>query len=367
MTATPPPSVAGSPRSPWVLAGDIGGTSTRIALVEVVAGPGGGQPGARPTIRVAEFEKFRSKEHGGLEEIVAAFLARHPASIASACFGISGPVRDGVVHPPNLPWVVVATSLAKCSGAPRVDLINDLVANAWGVLELAPTDFALLSAAGSGDQAAAGASAGPGAGTVAVIAAGTGLGEAGAVWDGRAHHGVPSEGGHADFAPRDELETQMLLHLRREFGAVSVERVLSGPGLVNIYGFLKASGRGVETPEVAAAMKAGDPAAAITHAARDGRCELCSATLDRFVSLYGAEAGNLALRFVATGGIYVGGGIAPRILPRIQSGAFMQAFLDKGRMRPLLETIPVRVILKDTAALLGAARYAANAATESSR
>jgi glucokinase len=196
-------------------------------------------------------------------------------------------------------------------------------------------------------------------GTIAVVSAGTGLGEATAYWDGTAHRAIASEGGHADFAPRNELETELLLFLRAEHGRVSTERVVSGPGLRNIYRFLRDARHLPETPAVAEAMRTGDPSAAITRAALAGECPLCGQVLDLFVSLYGAEAGNVALRTLATGGVYLGGGIAPKVIERLKGPGFMLAFTTKGRLSPLLENIPVRVILNDRTALLGAGRCAA--------
>jgi glucokinase len=248
---------------------------------------------------------------------------------------------------PNLPWVVDAGELAGMLGLAQVALINDLQANAYGIPLLGEEDFAVLNP-GRPDPA----------GPIAVISAGTGLGESMAVWDDTAHRPLPTEGGHADFAPRNELETELLLYLRAEFGRVSYERVLSGPGLGNIYRFLRDSRHLPENPAVVAEMGQGDAAAAIARAALAGSCPLCGQALDLFVSLYGAEAGNLALRTLATGGVFVGGGIAPKIIDRLQGPAFMLAFTAKGRLSPLLETIPVRVILNDRTALLGAGRCA---------
>ncbi|MGH8403816.1 MAG: glucokinase, partial [Gammaproteobacteria bacterium] len=229
-----------------------------------------------------------------------------------------------------------------------VDLINDLEAHAYGLPLLAEKDFAVLHPGATGAT-----------GNQAIIAAGTGLGEAGLIWDGKAHIPYSTESGHADFAPRNELEIDLLRYLLREFNEhVSYERVLSGPGLYNVYRFLRERGEQLESPEVAAGLKVSDPAAVITQAALAGICRLCSQALDLFVACYGAEAGNLALRAMATGGIFIGGGIAPKILAKLKGPAFLQAFLAKGRMRKLVEQIPVKVILNDKAALLGAANYA---------
>jgi glucokinase len=192
-----------------------------------------------------------------------------------------------------------------------------------------------------------------------LIAAGTGLGEALIVQDGERRLVIASEGGHADFAPRDDLELDLLRFLRKEFGRVSLERILSGPGLFNIYRFLRDTGRSRESAEVAQRMRAGDPSAVITEMALAGRDPTCVKALDVFVSAYGAEAGNLALRVMALGGVFVGGGIAPRILARLTGGAFVRAFRDKGRLAELMEAMPIRVVLDPRAPLLGAARVAA--------
>ncbi|HEX7124294.1 MAG TPA: glucokinase, partial [Thermodesulfobacteriota bacterium] len=195
-------------------------------------------------------------------------------------------------------------------------------------------------------------------GNQAIIAAGTGLGETGLYWDGSKHHPFATEGGHADFAPRDELEIELLRYLLRELDRVSVERVVSGPGLYRIYRFLRDTGRGEEPVWLAEALRRGDPPRVVSEAALAGRSGLCAQALDLFVSLYGAEAGNLALKTMATGGVFVAGGIAPRIVEKLKDGRFMEAFVAKGRLESILAAIPVRVILNDTAALLGAARYA---------
>src|SRR5262245_31647633 len=332
-----------------ILAGDIGGTSTRLALFEI----NGGKLAA-----IAPPQKFHSAEHKGLNEIVAAFVdaqtrAGKAPPIEHAAFGIAGPIRDGKVRTSNLPWVVDAAQLAAQLKVADVHLLNDLEANAYGIAELAPADLVTLNE-GVEDRN----------GNEAVISAGTGLGEAGIFFDGKQLHPFACEGGHGDFAPRNELEIELLRHLQKKLagtgnGHVSCERVLSGQGLVNIYEFLRDTGRGKEAPEVAAAMESGDPAAAISKAALDGSSPLCIQALDMLVAIYGAEAGNLALKIMATRGVYVGGGIAPKIISKLKEPRFMTAFCDKGRLKPVLELIPVRVITNDLTALLGAARYAA--------
>jgi glucokinase len=320
-----------------VLAGDIGGTSTRLAYFDSAGGE------LTPLIE----KRFSSRAGGSLEEIVSRFIAEEGLTAERACFGIAGPILQGRVRTPNLPWSVDAVELARLLKMPAVELINDLEANAFGIDLLGADDLVVLNR-GVPDPA----------GTIAVVSAGTGLGEALAYWDGSAHRPLRSEGGHADFAPRTELETELLLFLRAEHGRVSTERVVSGPGLRNIYRFLRDSRHIAESPAVAVAMQQGDPSAAISRAALAGECPLCEQALDIFVSLYGAEAGNVALRGLATGGVYLGGGIAPKIIERLKGPGFMLAFTAKGRLSPLLENIPVRVILNDRTALLGAARRA---------
>lgn len=322
-----------------ILAGDIGGTSTRLAYYELQDG----------RLTATLVEKYPSRAYTSLNDIVRAFVGKHRRVVKYAAFGIAGPVREGRVATTNLPWVVTAATLARDLELNEVALLNDLEANTFGVLGLESHDLATLNAGAPNAV-----------GNIAVIAAGTGLGEAGAVWDGQRYHVFATEGGHTDFAPRDELEAELLLYLKRQFGEhVSCERVLSGPGLYNIYRFLRDSGRGVEEDAVRMQMQTRDPAAVISERGLEGTSSLCVQALELFMSLYGAEAGNLALKLLAQGGVFVGGGIAPKILPKLQSGLFMEAFVAKGRFRGLMEAIPVRVVLNDQAALYGAARYAA--------
>ena len=306
------------------IAGDIGGTHTRLALFD----PGAAGPAA--------VEVYSSRDHDGLEAMIAAFLATHPAHVERACFGVAGPVQNGHVKTTNLAWPVDARQVARMLGIERVGLVNDLYANAYGIADLGPDDIATLRA---GDPSMGG--------NAAVISAGTGLGEAGLFWDRRRYHVFATEGGHTDFAPRDDRETALRDHLARNHAHVSYERVCSGMGLVAIHDFLSGS-EGVGRTD----------ASAITKAALDGSDELCVRALDMMVSIYGAEAGNLALKLLATGGIYVGGGIAPRILRKLQAGPFLEALDAKGRFSELLSRIPVHVILNDRTALLGAARLA---------
>jgi glucokinase len=313
-----------------ILAGDIGGTSTRLGLFELEGG----------ALRERLMARYDSRSHPGLLAIVREFRAQDPRPLQRAAFGIAGPVRDDRVETPNLPWVIEGAELARELSLPKVTLLNDLEANAWGVFTLADGDVAVLAAG-----------APPKDGNAAIIAAGTGLGEAGYFGDGTSLRPFASEGGHADFAPRDELTIELYRWLHRRHGHVSWERVVSGPGLVNVFAFLSEKAQRLVPPELA-------EAAAISRAGLHGTNDLAVQALDLFVTLYGAEAGNLALKMKATRGVWIGGGIAPKILPRLTGPPFLEAFRDKGRFRPFLEAVPVRVILNDQTALRGAAWHA---------
>jgi glucokinase len=242
---------------------------------------------------------------------------------------------------------VEQSRLANQIHLPSTLLINDLEASAWGIGALAPADLVSLNRV-----------SGPAVGNQAVIAPGTGLGEAGLCWDGSRHHVFACEGGHTDFGPQGDLQIELLRFLKARFGHVSYERVLSGPGLVNVYQFLRESGCGKESAEFAEALKHADPAATISRAALDGSQSLAVKALDLWIAVYGAEAANLALKVMATGGLFLAGGISPKVLPKLTGPLFMQAFVDKGRLRPLVESIPVQVITNEKAGLLGAARCA---------
>jgi glucokinase len=320
-----------------ILAGDIGGTNARLAYFQPQNG----------SLRLISERVFPSREYSELGEIVSKFLEDGTTRPEVACFGIAGPVRNGRVETSNLPWIIEQSRLAKQIHLPATLLINDLEANAWGIGALSPQDLVALN------QAA------PSAGNQAVIAPGTGLGEAGLFWNGSQHQVFACEGGHADLAPQGDLQIELLRWLARRFGHVSYERVLSGPGLVNVYEFLREKGCGHEPAGFATELGQGEPAAAISRSALNGTNPLAEQALDLWVSVYGAEAGNLALKTMATGGIFLGGGISPKILPKLTGPLFMRAFLEKGRLRPLLESILVQVITNDKAGLLGAARCAA--------
>ena len=320
-----------------ILAGDIGGTKTHLALFR------------RKNRGLAQVrgEIFQSRDYAGLEEAIRKFLPKKKTAIDGACFGVAGPVLDGRCETTNLPWTIEAESIAKSFGIPTVHLLNDLEATAYGSLFLPDEDFHTLN---PGRPQARG--------NRAVISAGTGLGEAVLFRDGDGYRASASEGGHTDFGPRNPTEIALLEYLLKRHPHVSYERIVSGPGLLNIHQFMKDTGRAEEPERLRKRMAVEDPAAVITEAASTGRPEVCVKTVELFVSIYGAEAGNLALKALAIGGIFLGGGIAPRILPKLSDGAFMEAFVDKGRYASLLRSIPVRIILNETVGLLGAARYA---------
>lgn len=325
-----------------ILAGDIGGTKTNLGLFDMVDG----------ALTLRNQQSFPSNHYQGLESIVAEFVGPAPQSpVAAACFGVAGPVLAGRSVTPNLPWTVESASLARHLELDTVTLINDLEATAHGIAELDPNEFTRLNE-GS-----------PGIGNAALIAAGTGLGSAILFWDGEKHVPSASEGGHMDFAPRDQLEARLLAHLADKYGHVSVERVLSGPGFFNIYDFLRSSGYAKESPQVVERFKREDPSSVVAKAAMAGECQMCEKALDMFAGIYGATAGNIALLTKALAGVFVGGGIAPKIIEKLKDGTFMRAFIDKGRLSSLLEAIPVRVIMNDKTALLGAARVAARQST----
>jgi glucokinase len=322
-----------------ILAGDIGGTKVNLGLFEVQAGH----------VKLARESSYPSRRYLSLQEIVRTFLADTGAlAIEKACFGIAGPVRRDRVQLTNLPWKIEAAELSAELKISGVSLINDLEANSYGLAELPASDFAVLN---PGELDATG--------NAAIISAGTGLGEAGLYWDGSDFHPFACEGGHSDFAPQTKLDADLFEYLAGRFGRVSWERVLSGAGLHHIYEFLRDTSRGDEPESLVAEMTQSDPAAVITQHALDGSSTRCVQALDMFVSYYGAEAGNLGLKMMATGGVYLGGGIAPRILARLQGKGFMEAFADKAPMQALVKAMPVRVILNPKAALLGSAHYAA--------
>jgi glucokinase len=319
-----------------ILAGDVGGTKVHLALYDFINGK----------LEYSRDERYPAKEYTGLEEIVREFLSAD--KVTAACFGVPGPVRDGRLRLTNLPWTLDSRELSVSLGINHVFLINDLEANGYGVAELAADQIYTLS---EGDASQIG--------NRALLAAGTGLGEGLLIWNGHSHTPYPSEGGHTDFAPRNEDEIDLLRFLKQKYnGRISYERVISGMGLTNVYEFLREV-RGLDEPAwLAERIASEDPNAVITELALAAKSEICEKTLDMFVSAYGSEAGNLALKLLSVGGVYIGGGIAPHILEKLKDGTFMKAFTDKGRLSQLLINMPVRIILESRAALMGAAAYA---------
>ena len=340
-----------------ILAGDIGGTKTHLALFDWTT----------ERVEPLSEQTFPSADYKTLDDIIEEFLkppepsdkktdesqdattGQEPPTLEAACFGIAGPIVENKSKTTNLPWVVDGHELGARFRIPRVRLLNDLEAAAYGVLVLRPDETEVLN---------------PGAppqtkGAMALIAAGTGLGEAILFWDGARYHPMPSEGGHCSFAPTSDLEIELLRYLRTQYTHVSYERVLSGMGLNNIYEFLRDTKKN-EPTWLAEKIKVGDPAATIAEAGLKKQAEIAVQALDLFATIYGAEAGNLVLKALALNGLYLGGGIAPKLIAKLKDGMFMKAFADKGRYKKLLANIPVRVITNPKAALLGAASVAAH-------
>ncbi|HXN06981.1 MAG TPA: glucokinase [Nitrospiria bacterium] len=320
-----------------ILAGDIGGTKTNLALF---------QP-EDTELREIRQDTFPSKDFASLEAVIQHFLQSGGPSIHSACFGVSGPVINGKCKTTNLPWVLDAKKIGQRFGIATVILLNDLEAMAYGTLRLSEKECFALNEGQPEIK-----------GNRCIIAAGTGLGESILFWNGSQFLASASEGGHADFAPRNSLEIRLLEFLLNRYSRVSYERILSGPGLFNIYQFLRESGQGVEPSWLKESLEREDPAEVISKAALAEQSELCVKALDLFASIYGAEAGNLALKVMATGGVYIGGGIGRKIVKKLEDGSFLKSFKEKGRMDPLMSRMPVKVILNEKSALLGAAHYA---------
>ena len=323
-----------------ILAGDIGGTKTILGLFEPVGG----------ALAARRERTYVSAAQPSLEAMIADFLGGDGAgAVTAACFGVAGAVLGGRAKLTNLPWTASRDGVAALLPKARVSLVNDVQATGFGALHLGPEALEVLNDGTAPAEP----------GNMAVIAAGTGLGEGFLFWDGARYRPAASEGGHADFAPRSETEVELYRFLAGRYDRVSYERILSGPGVAALYAFERARGGAAPAPALAARLAEGDPAVAITQAALAREDGSCIAALDRFCEIYGAEAGNLALKVLAVSGVIVAGGIAPRILPILRGGAFLRGFTAKGRFARMLERIPVKVVLETRAALIGAAYLAA--------
>ena len=317
-----------------ILAGDIGGTKTSLGLFSMGKN--------RPALRHKKV--YRSADYKKLEHIIDEYLSGIRLKPFRACFGVAGPVKNGNCKITNLPWSISEKRIEKYFKLKKAILINDLEAMAWSIPFLKGSETVRLNSVKS-----------PGKGNISLIAPGTGLGEALLIYNRNEYLPVPSEGGHADFAPNNDLESGLLGYLSKKYGHVSIERILSGQGLYNIYEYLTVSGA-YEAPEwISKKIEENDPARIINEEARLSGQELCLKAVDVFISILGAAAGNLALTGMTTGGVYLGGGMPPKLLWRLEKGLFMKSFNEKGRFRSVMERIPVKVIMHDNAAMLGAA------------
>jgi glucokinase len=320
-----------------ILAGEIGATRTRLAAFDTEGNK----------LQCVVEKTYLSHDHGGLSELVTDFIKTEGIPVHSACFGVAGPVTAGRSKISNLPWTIDCRELASQLKLDSVGLINDLEAYAYGIDALESKDFITLS---EGVEDAEG--------NRAVISARTGLGVAGMYWDGFRHHPFACEGGHADFAPKTKLDMELLTYLQGKHGRVSCERILSGPGIKNIYDFLRDTEKADEPADLREQMsEAPDPPALISKLAAEGKSAICNETMSLFVTIYGAETGNCALHFMSTGGIFIGGSIAAKNVDKMKDPSFMKSFLDKGRMTPLLKQMPVKIVLNDDSGIIGAARY----------
>ena len=320
-----------------ILAGEIGATRTRLAAFDSDGN----------TLNKVVEKIYMSQQETGLPDIISNFVKSEGIPVHSACFGVAGPVRGGRSKISNLAWTIDSGDLATMLKLKSVGLINDLEAFAYGIDGLESKDFVTLSA-GSEDAI----------GNRAVISARTGLGVAGLYWDGFRHHPFACEGGHSSFSPSNETEIELLQYLHKKYGRVSCERVLSGPGIKNIYDFLRDTKKAEEPGWLKEQLATShDAPALISQLALENKAAVCEQALSIFVGIYGSQTGDCALNFMSTGGIFIGGSIAAKIVPRMKDPIFMQSFLDKGRMRGLLQDMPVKIVLNDDSGILGAARY----------
>lgn len=323
-----------------LLAGDIGGTKTVLALFATESNQ-----------LQSHYEvTFWNRDYTSLEAVITAFMRETTAPITSACFGVAGPVVQGRAAITNLPWVIDASAIQQTFDFPQVFLLNDLEAIANAIPYLTPDDLVTLNEGTVEAESA-----------LAVIAPGTGLGEAFLVWNGRSYQAHPSEGGHVSFGPTNLEQVELLTYMLSKFNHVSVERVCSGSGIPNLYGSLRQSGRYEEPDWLRQALvEAIDPTPIIVDAAIERNEAICVATLNLFLDILADEASNLALKVLSTGGVYLGGGIPPRILPQLQQPRFMEVFTNKGRFSELMQKMPVHVIRNPKSALYGAAYYGLN-------
>jgi glucokinase len=318
-----------------LLIGDIGGTNTRLVLFE-----------NNEKLKKVKERRFLSANYSTLSVAVHKFLKEENVKIDKACFGIAGPVINNRCHLTNLSWVIDAKELEEELNIPHVFLLNDLEATAYGIDRLSPHEFFVIN---EGKKQK---------GNAALICPGTGLGEAGLFWDGKKHTPFACEGGHANFAARDELEVELFYHLRKKYGHVSYERAISGPGINELYRFLVDTKKEEKIDLLEKELAANDPSMIITQKGVKQEIKVCERVMNWFVSLLGAEAGNVTLRYFALSGVYLGGGIPHNITEVLRNGEFMKGFIDKGRFRTLMKGVPVKVILNDRTAILGAAYYA---------
>ena len=320
------------------LIADIGGTKTNIVALEDI------DKRYKPV-----FEKtFASKNYDSLKSIVKEVIEENSFQIKSACFGVAGPVKNGKCEATNLPWLIDSKKIADVLGIKQDDvhLLNDLESAAYGIDIIEEKDLYILNKGNPQKN-----------GTRCLISAGTGLGESIIVWDGKKYKPIPSEGGHTDFAAKNKIEIDLLTWLINKYGRVSYERILCGPGLINVYEFFKDTEYQDIPTWIMERLKNEDPSAVISELAMEKKDECCEKALELFVSVYGAEAGNMALKSLATGGVYIGGGIAPKILTKIKDGGFMQSFTNKGRLSVMVALMPVKVILNDKLPLFGCVNY----------
>ena len=320
-----------------LLAGDIGGTNTRLALYEY----------QRP-IKLIKEHRFLSNNFSSLSSAIKSFLKEEKGKVEAASFGVAGFVKNGRCQTTNIPWLIDINEIAKDLNVSKAYLLNDLEANAYGVECLKENELYTLNEGEIGSQ-----------GNACIVAAGTGLGEAGMFFDGKRLKPFACEGGHTDFAPQNDLEIELLKFLQKKYGHVSYERIVTGPGIYNLYEFLVENNLEPKIESLEKELKKHpEPQVIITKKGINKENKTCERVINWFISIYGAEAGNAALKFFALGGVYIGGGIAPRMIEKLKEGAFMKAFADKGRFSKLMMSMPVKIILNDRTALIGACNFA---------